>query len=616
MKKTLFFAIKLILICPFGVLLSQNYAPSPVESVLWNETTNSQGNQDIYYYPFDSNDSEVKPIDYVTSETIIMATYANNRNTAGGLPTILDGSSKVIPYSRNQRWEVFISQANMNLSPQGRLIESYDKGLVVGAASFTNLSNVKQWSFKTDINGQILYDNMINHNNYGLGIWAFTQDSDGNLYAAGGIFFFDNTYIGMPLITKFNPCGEPVWCRALPVTPQSYQGTVLDIIINSNNDLIALVYQSTGGAADEIYLAAFNLDGKELWIRPYAKKSDYPLMLNRIGRKLIEHRNGYYIAGYCYYPFPGNPIHVFLRPLFIGINSDFKEKWVKPFYALDSVFGIAETIIPINDSVLMGGGIRRATFGEDANSLLMFITTDGNEIGYSQIRNYQIGSEIKVNYISELERVNDSLFIAASVFGTHPGVNPVGEFIIDTSCNLYNFQSRPNTETKPSMVKTYDNNFVINANIKVGNYFKLYLYKIDSNLESVPLDTTQYVYDSLCPHTIQSGTIDLTDCLVIQSIDELPSPDEYYESIRWIPVKAYPNPVSGQELTIEFENTQHHSNIELRLYDAFGKEVHRRRIYTGQQDISLDVGHWPPGLYLVVVYSNGGAVGQCKVVVE
>jgi hypothetical protein len=81
-------------------------------------------------------------------------------------------------------------------------------------------------------------------------------------------------------------------------------------------------------------------------------------------------------------------------------------------------------------------------------------------------------------------------------------------------------------------------------------------------------------------------------------------------------VIVYPNPVSGQELTIEFENTQHHSNIELRLYDAFGKEVHRRRIYTGQQDISLDVGHWPSGLYLVVVYSNGGAVGQCKVVVE
>jgi hypothetical protein len=108
------------------------------------------------------------------------------------------------------------------------------------------------------------------------------------------------------------------------------------------------------------------------------------------------------------------------------------------------------------------------------------------------------------------------------------------------------------------------------------------------------------VYDSLCPYPIQSGTIDLTDCPPTVSIGELPSPDEYYESIRWIPLKAYPNPVSGQELTIEFENTQHHSNMELRLYDAFGKEMHRRRIYTGQQDTRLDVGHWPPGLYLGV----------------
>ncbi len=150
----------------------------------------------------------------------------------------------------------------------------------------------------------------------------------------------------------------------------------------------------------------------------------------------------------------------------------------------------------------------------------------------------------------------------------------------------------------------------------MGNYFELYLYKINADLESVPFDTTQYVYDSLCPHPISSGTIDLTDCPPTVSIGELPSPDEYYESIRWIPLKAYPNPVSGRELTIEFENTQHHTNMELRLYDAFGKETHRRRIYTGQQDTRLDVGHWPPGLYLGVIFSNGGAVGRCKVVVE
>ncbi len=43
-------------------------------------------------------------------------------------------------------------------------------------------------------------------------------------------------------------------------------------------------------------------------------------------------------------------------------------------------------------------------------------------------------------------------------------------------------------------------------------------------MEDVPFDTTQHVYYSLCPHTIQSGTIDLTDCLIITDIGELPGP--------------------------------------------------------------------------------------------
>jgi hypothetical protein len=494
------------------------------------------------------------------------------------------------------------------------ITNTYDQGyLICASVANSTVGNTKV--LKTNVNGSILYDINLIHNDFTAGLGKFCLDSSGNLYGGGSVHFNNGPFSSLPAIVKLNSCGETVWCKHLPGTSQSMGGWVTDIIINSNNELIVLIFQSTGGYDDQIYLAAFNLDGKELWIRSYAKKNDYPLMVNQYGLKLIEHKNGYYIAGECYYPYPGNPNHVFLRPLFIGINSDFKEKWVKPFYALDSVFGWAETIIPINDTVLMGGGIRRY-YGDISNALLLFVTVEGEELGYSQITNEQIGPNNRKSWIKSIERINDSLFISNGYFGPNVGANPVGEFVFDTAANLFNKHSRYNTNIASAMVKTYDNNFVIVAGSMQGNYQKIKLYKIDSNLESVPLDTTQYVYDSLCPHTIQSGTIDLTDCLVIQSIDELPSPDEYYESIRWIPVKAYPNPVSGQELTIEFENTQHHSNIELRLYDAFGKEVHRRRIYTGQQDISLDVGHWPPGLYLVVVYSNGGAVGQCKVVVE
>lgn len=514
--------------------------------------------------------------------------------------------------AQNQKWEVHIGYQNMNAYTWD-ITTAYDKGYLI-CASVANSTTANSKILKTNMNGSLLYDINVIHTDNVLGLQKFCVDSSGNLYAGGGMWF-NNAPPSLPALVKFNSCGEPVWCKYLPVTPQSVGGWVTDIIINSQNELIALIFQSTGGHADQIFIAAFDMDGKELWVRPYAKKSDYPLMVNQIGQKMIEYNNGYYIAGYCYYPYPNNPNHVFLRPLFIGIDGGFKEKWVKPFYALDTILGWANSIIPINDSVLMGVGIRKLDGGKD-NSLLAFINVDGEELGYAQITNEQIGPSIKDNEINHVERINDSLFIAAANFGVETSVNPVGELVIDTDGNIYNLQSRPNTQQKPFMVKTYDDNYIILATIKQGSHSSLYLYKINSNLESVPFDTTQYVYDSLCPYPIQSGTIDLTDCPPTVSIGELPSPDEYYESIRWIPLKAYPNPVSGQELTIEFENTQHHSNMELRLYDAFGKELHRRRIYTGQQDTRLDVGHWPPGLYLAVVYSNGGAVGRCKVVVE
>jgi len=609
MNKTKLFFMLVFAAIPF-LAAAQNSRSS---DLLWSETTNSQSNQVIYYYPINSDDDDIKPIDYETTEMILKPICAWHQNSAEGLPKTLDGSSEVVPYSKNQKWEVYIGHSNKNYSPND-IVESYDKGLIIGATSWVIISQTIQWLFKTEINGQLLYEQVLNHNDGIPGIFAITQDSDGNLYAAG-TYWNDNIPPGMPLIIKFNPCGEPVWCKYLPVTPQSIQGFVCDIIITSNNELIALVNQSTGGQADQIFLAAFDLDGKELWIRPYAKKSDYPLMVNQFGWKLIEHNNGYYIAGECYYPYPNNPDHVFLRPLFIGIDSSFKEKWVKPFHALDSVFGWAETVIPINDSVLMGGGIRRY-YSNNSYALLMFVTLEGEELGYSQITNEQIGPDNKKSWIKGIDRINDSLFISTGFFGPNVGSNPVGEMVFDSAANLYNKYSRQNVKNPPKMVKTHDNNFVIAASKNQGNFDKVFLYKINADLESVPFDTTQNVYDSLCPHPIQSGTIDLTDCPPTVSIGELPSPDEYYESIRWIPLKAYPNPVSGQELTIEFENTQHHSNMELRLYDAFGKEMHRRRIYTGQQDTRLDVSHCSPGLYLAVVYSNGGAVGRCKVMVE
>jgi hypothetical protein len=83
-----------------------------------------------------------------------------------------------------------------------------------------------------------------------------------------------------------------------------------------------------------------------------------------------------------------------------------------------------------------------------------------------------------------------------------------------------------------------------------------------------------------------------------------------------LPVKAFPNPVKEGKVTFAFENTGHHRNMELRIYNIFGSEVNRQRIYRSQQTTEMDITTWPAGIYLAVIFSNGGAVGRAKFVVE
>jgi hypothetical protein len=355
-----------------------------------------------------------------------------------------------------------------------------------------------------------------------------------------------------------------------------------------------------------------------LWIHSYASKINYPEIATAVGYSLLQHNQEYIISGYCYWPFPGNPNHVFLRAFFIGVDSLLREKWILPFAARDSIFGEAFASIPLNDTLFMGVGMRRF-YSDTEYSLLMFYDINGKQYGYKQITDSVFGPEVSQNYLMTVERINDSLFISSGSIGYNNDYYPGGEMLYDTSGNLHAFYERPfETLSGDNMIKTTENDFLVATMKEQSNptLWDIYLYKINANLESVPFDTNQYVYDSLCPHTIQSGTVDLTDCLVVTSIHDTPSPEQYYESIRWIPIKAFPNPVKEGRVTFEFENTEHHQNMELRVYSIFGSEVSRQCVYRSQQAAEMDVTTWPAGIYLAVIFSNGGAVGRAKFVVE
>ncbi|MBI9038856.1 MAG: T9SS type A sorting domain-containing protein [Bacteroidales bacterium] len=510
-------------------------------------------------------------------------------------------------FSQNQDWEIHIGSSNRDEVTKD-LLEDYDKGYyIAGRVDYNALS------VKTDINGNVLYDKEFAHNFYDLYFWGTTTDTAGNKYFCGPSF--DD--IIWPYVVKLDSCGGVLWCKLLD-DEIFEEGVALDILINKNNEILVLCWYYSEPENDRIHLIGLNENGDVLWKKPYASRNNHSWIRNANAYNLLENNSDYYISGYCYWPYPNDTTHFFLRPLFIGIDSDLKEKWILPFAPLDSIYGKAYKTIPLNDTILMGAGIRRASISSNEdNALLMFYNNNGKELGYNEIYNDQIGPDIHSSVIRDIVRINDTLFMAGSFFGPDYSENPVGELVIDTAGNLYNFQSRPNTVTSPSLIKTFDNKFVIATSIKEGKSdWDIFVYKIDENLESVPFDTNSYNYDSLCPHQIQSGIIDLTNCLIWVGMEEIPSPQQYYESLKRIPIKAYPNPVSDGKVIFEFENTQYHSNMELSCYDLLGELIHSEKVFQHQGMSRVSTAGWPPGMYMAVFYSNGGAVGKCKFVIK
>jgi hypothetical protein len=525
---------------------------------------------------------------------------------AKALLTLFILMANLFVISQNQDWEVHIGTNGRYDEAEG-LSEFYDNGYYIDGGYDID-GHWYGWEIKTNINGITLWDKTLQHNMFEIASRASAIDFDGNIYTCG--FKMVNTT--WPFISKLNPCGNKEWCKII-VDDQLHNGSSMDILINENDLILVLSNYISLDQETKIYLECFDKNGEYLWKKEYASIEDHPWIYEPVVYDIMEHNKEYYISGYCYWPFPSDTTHYFLRPLYIGIDSLFNEKWILPFYALDSVFGDAYYSIPLNDSVLMGVGVRR-TFGNEAYSLLMFYNTDGENVGFSQITNDQIGSGIISNYMREVTKINDTTFLATGFYEPVYSNFYVADFKTDTSANLFNFKLRPNVIGIPSLIKTSDNNYVIASTItESSNDKNIYLYKIDKNLEFVPFDTNTYTYDSLCPEQIQSGTIDLSACMLWTGEEEIPSPEEYYSFIATIPITAYPNPAEI-EITLAFQNTEHHTNMLLECYNIYGQKMHSEKIWKGQQQTKLNVSNWSKGLYFAVVKGEGKVAGTGRFV--
>ncbi len=510
----------------------------------------------------------------------------------------------------SQKWQNTYGHPETNESFRD-LTETYDHGYLI-SSSYELMDAT--WLIKTDINGDILWEKYLSWDVAFLGMADIYQSPDGNIVIASAV---NGSFTGFwPIITKLDSCGDKLWCRVFQ-DDNFTNGWFDDVLILDNGDILALAYLHSDLEYELVFLFYIDANGNLLWKKSYANQFDHPHIRSSNGDDLRKYGNNYMINGRCYYPYPSDTTHFFLRPLYIMIDSLFNEQWIIPFGVNDSILGEGLETYQINDSLYMGLAMRRLADNVE-HSLLIYFDDNGNELSYVEIPNDSIGPNISQNYINDIERINDSLFLASISVGVNNTVAYWGELIIDTSGKIYKQEFRPpNTSGWSTLVKTFDNKFVIGTSWSEGKADKdIYMYKIDEDLEHDTLYPGNYNYDSLCPYQIESGIIDISNCLIITDVKETPTPNEYFASLQSIAVKAYPNPVKDGSITFEFLNTEYHKDIRLTCFDIFGKEVNTEKVYQHQGELKLNVSQWSCGIYFVIVYSDGKAVGECKFVVQ
>jgi hypothetical protein len=133
---------------------------------------------------------------------------------------------------------------------------------------------------------------------------------------------------------------------------------------------------------------------------------------------------------------------------------------------------------------------------------------------------------------------------------------------------------------------------------------------MNENLEDDTLYNQPLVYDSLCPHEIQSDTV-LLDCGLFVNIDEIPTQEEYESTI-----KISPNPARDW-VVLALPDVVAAGKVELNIYDIFGRKawghggmeagkLANGDVLPSNRMILLDSSGYSSGMYIAVVRDQKG----------
>jgi len=228
----------------------------------------------------------------------------------------------------------------------------------------------------------------------------------------------------------------------------------------------------------------------------------------------------------------------------------------------DTLSGQADEVIELPDHSYLGFSCYWQLYPDRLFPMMCIIDKYGNDVGNQIFNTDTLFNQCYDSYFYNFASVIAESYFLCMMPHNYELFEPsrCGEVICHLNGSIIKTKEHIKNIYPYSMEKTLADKYIQASSTYEFDsiYEDIYLYKINSLLQYDTIYPGNYTYDSLCGNLpILPGFITLDNCEVITSMEEIPTPEEYYASIQQIPVKAYPNPVNGSEITFEFENTEY-----------------------------------------------------------
>ena len=507
----------------------------------------------------------------------------------------------------SQDWEHWYGKEG-NTVENSDVFEHYDKGYILSGIIWSeDVYHSSSWLIKTDINGDTLWSKVLMANP-GLLLRGSSPTSDGGILLAGSIIKSEPDE-SFAFAAKLNACGEEEWCILISLNEELCRGT--DIIETPDGNIGFLVYTSN---QRDVYLYKINSNGVILWKTNVCSRDNHPDCRVPIAYSISSDINGnFLVSGGVYWKNPWDDLYP-IRPFFSLVLTNGQEQWVLPFGIEENIHGNGNNMI-IDKDILIGFGTKWTDSGR-RHGLIVSIDYFGNIIDYHVIN----PTEIQPNYISSI-LYNAVLINNNYYFKSSSGIEETGypasifftsKDIFGDDFEIFDEIQYPNCHWPIPMIQKTFNNKILNGLADNEGDSRIYLTKLNQNLEQDSIYTAAYTYDSLCNQPIESGFIYFNDCNIITAIDT-PTPEEYQAAKQKILLSIYPNP-TNEQLTIKMENTGYHHSLQLQIVDIMGVPIFNATINNSQQEFKLNVKQWQKSLYLVQIIREGKLVGSGRFV--